>query len=399
MRLDNHLLLKYGAAILISSLLMTSCSKNDAGNQAGQQMPPLPVNIHKVQKRDIPITLEYPARIKSVQQVQVVARVPGTLEKKFFKEGSFVSEGTLLYQIDPSRYEAVYELALAQLNIAEATAKEAERNWQRVEKLYEQNALSQREYDIALSAYETTQAQVKAAEAAVKNAKVDLDYTQIKATASGSIGQNLQDIGSYVGTAATNSLLTIITQSNPIYAEFALSDMEVLKKRYTLSHGSWQNITAAKLPVKIVTPAGDAYEQLGVFDFLDNLVDPQTATIKARATFDNKEGILIPGLFVRVVIEGLVQKDTYAIPQKAVMQDPSGSYIYVMREGKAAKLPIKIDNTIRNSEVVVLDGLKGDEEIILDNLTKIRPGSPVMSAEDFGKMMAARAANTSKGQE
>jgi membrane fusion protein (multidrug efflux system) len=174
--------------------------------------------------------------------------------------------------------------------------------------------------------------------------------------------------------------------------------MEVLKKRYTLSHGSWQNIVAAKLPVRIVTPTGDTYNKLGVFDFLDNLVDPQTATIKARATFDNKDRTLIPGLFVRVVIEGLVQKDTFAIPQKAVMQDPSGSYIYVMRDGKAAKLPIKIDNTIRDSEIVVLEGLKGDESIIIDNLTKIRPGADVMTMEAFAKMMAAKESNASKGQ-
>ncbi|MDR3177688.1 MAG: efflux RND transporter periplasmic adaptor subunit [Campylobacteraceae bacterium] len=387
----RYLQIKYGiAAMSLCALTLVGCSENKVANSA-QQMPPLPVNTFKTQKEDVSISLEYPARIKSVQQVQVVARVPGTLEKKFFKEGSFVTEGTLLYQIDPAKYEAAYEIAKAQLSIAEATAKKAERDWQRAEQLYAKNAVSQTEYDMALSLYETTKAQVEAANATLKNAKVDLDYTKVTATVSGSIGESLQDLGSYVGTSSTNSLLAVITQTNPVYAEFSISDLDLLKRKYSLGRGSWDNITKAKLPVKIITPTGDTYDNLGTFDFLDNLVDPQTSTIKARATFDNKNKTLIPGLFVRISIEGLVRKNTLLVPQKAVMQDPLGSYVYVMRNGKAKKVPIKTDITVADSKIVVLDGLSENEEIIIDNLTKIRPEADVMPAALFAKMMAEKA--------
>ncbi|MDR2081484.1 MAG: efflux RND transporter periplasmic adaptor subunit [Campylobacteraceae bacterium] len=370
----------FSAGVLVCALFITGCEKGaDAAQSAvgAPQIPSLPVNTFTAHKRDIPINLEYPARIKSVQQVQVVARVPGTLEKKFFKEGSFVKEGTLLYQIDPAKYQAAYDVAKAQVLVADAAFKEAERNWQRSEKLYEKNAVSQREYDQALSAYETAKAQVEAANAALSNAKVDLDYTKIKATASGNIGQNMQDLGSYVGTSAANSVLTTITQTNPIYAEFSLPDIELLKKRYTLARGDWKSITNAKLPVKIFTPAGESYEKLGTFDFLDNLVDPQTATIKARATFNNKDGVLIPGLFVRVSLEGLVQKDIFAIPQKALLQDPMGTYVFIVKENKASKVYVGVENTIANSEIIVQNGLNEGDEVIIDNLTKLKDGAAV----------------------
>ncbi|MDR1614061.1 MAG: efflux RND transporter periplasmic adaptor subunit [Campylobacteraceae bacterium] len=380
MRSHKFLLSKYSVAVFVCLFFITGCDKGaDAGQSAAGAvvMPPLPVNTFTAQKRDVPINLEYPARIKSVQQVQVVARVPGTLEKKFFKEGSFVTEGTLLYQIDPAKYQAAYDVAKAQGLVADAAFKQAERNWRRSEKLYEKNAVSQREYDQALSGYETAKAQVEAAKAALSNAKVDLDYTKIRATASGNIGQNMQDLGSYVGTAASNSILTTITQTNPVYAEFSLPDIELLKKRYTLARGSWKNIINARLPVKIFTPAGESYNKLGVFDFLDNLVDPQTATIKARATFDNKDGVLIPGLFVRVSIEGLVQRDVFAIPQKAVLQDTMGTYVYIVKENKAKKTYVITENTVENSEIIIKSGLKDGDEIILDNLTKIRDDADI----------------------
>ncbi|MDR1975563.1 MAG: efflux RND transporter periplasmic adaptor subunit [Campylobacteraceae bacterium] len=380
MCLHRFLSLKYGVAILICSLFITGCDKGGAGQNAAAgapQMPPLPVNTFTVQKRDVPVNLEYPARIKSVQQVQVVARVPGTLEKKFFKDGSFVNEGTLLYQIDPAKYQAAYDVASSQVLVAEASLKQAERNWQRSERLYEKVAVSQKEYDQALSAFETAKAQVEAAKAAQSSAKVDLDYTQVRATASGSIGQSIQDLGSYVGTAATNAVLTTITQTNPIYAEFSLPDIELLKKRYTLARGNWQTITSAKLPVKIFTPAGEPYDKVGTFDFLDNLVDPQTATIKARATFDNKDGVLIPGLFVRVSVEGLLQKDIFTIPQRALLQDPMGTYVYLFKNGKAERTYLTVENTIANSEIIIQKGLSEGDEVILDNLTKLKHGDAV----------------------
>jgi len=372
--------LHYALALSLGAFVLVGCSDTKASTQGMATMPPLSVTSHKVVATDIPVSLEYPARVKSVQQVNVVARVSGILEKKYFTEGNVVKSGEMLYQIDSNRYEALMQESMAEVGVREATLKQTTRDWERIKVLFEQDAISQRERDNALSAYEGAIASLNAAKATLKRTTIDYEYTKVKAPISGLTSLNAQDIGSYVGSSSDTMTLTTITQMDPMYVEFSLPDIELLKKRYVMNSGNWNSIAQAKLPVTLSTPDGETYQKEGTLDFLDSYVDEQTSTIKARATFSNPNNILIPGLFVRVNVGGLIYKDALSIPQIALLQDATGSYVYVAKEGKAHKVPVKA-GTVHNDAYIIENGLHVNDVVITNNLTKLRPGSAISLAE------------------
>jgi membrane fusion protein, multidrug efflux system len=371
----------YALVATLGAFLVSGCSNESANKAAGMPaMPPLPVATYKVVTSDVPVSLEYPAKVKSIQQVGIVARVSGVLEKKLFTEGSFVKAGETLYQIDSDRYEALMQEAVADVGVKEATLKQATRDWERTKALFEQDAVSQKERDSALSTYESAGASLKSSQAALKKATIDFNYTKVKATISGVTSLNAQDVGSYVGSSSDTMTLTTITQTDPVYVEFSLPDIELLKKRYVMGSGNWNTLAQAKLPVALSTPDGSKYAKTGTLDFLDSYVDGETSTIKARATFANPNNLLIPGLFVRVNVEGLVYKDAISIPQKALLQEAIGSFVYVAKEGKAEKVPVKA-GTVHNDTYIIENGLHVNDLVITNNLTKLRPGSAVVVAE------------------
>lgn len=370
----------YALAVTLGAFLVAGCSSQDKKAAGMPAMPPLSVSTYKVVASDVPVSLEYPAKVKSMQQVNVVARVSGVLEKKHFTEGSFVKAGDMLYQIDSDRYEALMQEAIADVGVKEATLKQATRDWERTKVLFEQDAVSQKERDAALSAYESASASLKASNAALKKATIDFNYTKVKATISGMTSLNAQDVGSYVGSSSDTMALTTITQTDPVYVEFSLPDIELLKKRYVMGQGNWNSIAQAKLPVQLSTPDGSKYAKPGTLDFIDSYVDAETSTIKARATFSNPNNILIPGLFVRVNVEGLVYKDAISIPQMALLQDATGSYVFVAKEGKAHKIPVKA-GTVHNNTYIIESGLNAGDVVITNNLTKLRPGAAINLAE------------------
>ena len=364
-------------SIVLGMFIFSGC--NDTKGNSSQNistMPPLKVATFQVKANDISVSVEYPAKIKSMQQVNVVARVNGILEKKNFIEGNFVKEGELLYQIDSTRYEALMQEALADVEVKTATLKQATREWERIKILFEQDSTSQKERDSALSAYETAQASLKASQANLKKAQIDFGYTKVKAPISGLTSLNAQDLGSYVGSTTESMNLTTITQMNPIYVEFSLPDIELFKKRFIMNNGNWNNISQAKLAVSLNFSDGSVYEQKGTLDFIDSFVDNETSTVKARATFVNPKNDLIPGLFVRVKIDGLVYKNAINIPQIAVLQDATGAFVYIAKENQAVKTPVKIGNIV-NDTYIIDSGLNEGDIVITNNLTKLKPGSSI----------------------
>lgn len=364
-------------SILLIIFILNGCEntkENDSQNIS--EMPPLEVNTYEVKLNDIPVSMEYPAKIKSMQQVNVVAKVNGTLEKKNFTEGNFVKEGEVLYQIDSTRYEALMQEALADVEMKTATLKQATREWERVKILFEQDSTSQKEKDSALSAYETAQASLKASQANLKKAQIDLGYTKVKAPISGFTSLNKQDLGSYVGSTNESMILTTITQTNPIYVEFSLPDIEFLKKRFIMNDGNWNNISQTKLPVSIILSDGLIYEEKGTLDFIDSFVDNETSTVKARATFENPKNDLISGLFVKIKIDGLIYKNAISIPQTSLLQDTTGAFVYIAKDNQAIRTPVKIEN-ISKDTYIINDGLNEGDIVITNNLTKLKSGSSI----------------------
>lgn len=359
----------YGKILLgaFCSLVMFSGCFGEKDSKAQQQTMVIPVNIYKVASKDIPISFEYPTQLTSPQKVEIYARVEGTLLEQNFVEGNVVKEGQKLFKIDPAKYQANVNVAKAQLLSAQATFKEASRDWERSKKLFEQKALSPKERDQSLSTYESAQAGVANAKANLDNAMIDLGYTDVVATATGKTSLTNYDLGNLVGSASSNNALVTITQLDPINAEFSIPSKDYYFLR-TLSRNN--------LKVSYILPSGNAYSKEGKIDFIDSVVDSSTATIKARAVVENKDFLLIPGEFSRIKLEGLVAKDTIAIPQNTLLQDSQGSYVYKVVDGKAIQTRVVLGQSVGNS-FLIQSGLQEGDIIITDQLIKLRPNAPV----------------------
>lgn len=348
--------------------LFVGCSKENENAQAMQQNAAISVGTYVVKTADVPVSFDFPAKLESLQSVDIYARVEGTLLEQHFMEGGLVKEGDKLFKIDPSKYQAAYNMAQAQLLSAQATFKAASRDWKRAQKLFKEKALSPKEYDSAQSVFESANAAVANARASLNVAKIDLDYTDVMATASGKISMKRYDIGDLVGVAGGNNVLTTITQLDPIHAEFSIPSNDYYFVR-TLNQ---ENVS-----VYYILPDGSQYEKEGKIDFIDSVIDSTTATIKARALVENPEHLLVPGEFSRIKLEGFILEKSIVIPQKALMQDSKGSYVFKIVDGKVQPVYITTGHIIDNS-VVVKSGLSDNDVIITSQLIKLRPGASVV---------------------
>lgn len=367
----------WSKAILAFSLVfLAGCGLGEEKPQAsaGATPPPSKVDVITIQKGQIPLKLEYPAKIRSAQHVEVRAKVSGTLLKQHYVEGELVKAGAPLFQIDPAKFQARVKEASAQLLLRQAMLEQSEREWKRIERLFEEKAVSEKQRDDTLAAYEIARANVSAAEAALDSAKIDLDYTTITAPSSGIAGMKAKDIGAFIN-AAGDSLMTTITQLDPIHVEFAIPDLERLKQTHSLQKGAWSELNKGALQAVILFSGGEAYGVKGVVDFIDSRVDEATGSVKARATFKNSEKWLMPGQFVRLQVEGIVQENGSLIPQESLMQSPQGAFVYTVQGDKAVPKPVKILHSTTKEFVVV--GLESGDVVVVNNLTKIRPGASV----------------------
>ncbi len=319
----------------------------------------------------IPVVLEYPARLKSVRSATVVSRVSGVLQKKTFVEGSAVKKGTLLYRIEPDIYAALVREREADLDLQKSVLTKTKRDWERAQSLYKDKAISSKEYDAALSSYETATAEVNAAKAKLASARVDLDYTEVRAPISGIAGMKATDLGNVVSSGTP---LVTITQTDPIHAEFSIPDVDFLKAQAAHDDGSWAASLQKKLKVALSLNAQSA---TGHIDYVAPVINDKTGTVQARAVFGNKKNALLPGAFGRVKIEGLVRNGALTVPQKAVLQNPLGTIVFVVEEGKAAVRPVTVGDTT-GENFIVEKGLKAGETVIVNNFFRVRPGTPVI---------------------
>lgn len=359
-------------SIILSVFFMavTATAKEDV--HAAKGMQALHVDVYKVPKpSNIPVELEYPARLKSIQKITVTARVFGTLTKKFYTEGQFVKKGDLLYEIEPDTYKAAVDAAKAQLKSAQAALNKAKRDWNRIKALYEANAASQKTRDAALSAYEIAKANIEKARADLKTASINFNYTRVKAAISGIAGVKLIDVGNLV---TNGTPLTTITKLNPIYAEFSIPDINIIKEKYYAKNGQWGKF--GKNLKAVLKINGVQYLKEGSVDFIDSNIDEKTSTVKARAIFKNTDSYLMPGEFARVALKGLFVKNAILIPQGCVLQNPLGTVVFVANKGKAQVRPVKLGDT-SGKYYIIEKGLKKGDLVIVDNFFRIRPGIPV----------------------
>lgn len=350
-------------AVLVG-LLFVSCSETQ---EQQSQKAPINVRVQHIASHNVALGFEYPARLKSIQSVNIYARVQGTLLSKNFKEGDIVKEGQLLFKIDPSRYQAKVSQAKAQYQASEANFIKANRDWERVSKLYKQGVYTIDQYDTSRYNYLSAQANLANAKAALEDARIDLGYTDVIASIGGRAGMRKYDVGNLVGTSGQD-VLTTITQLSPIYAEFSIPNHD-----YYFMRG----LENSSIQVEFVFGNSRVYEKLGKLDFVDSVLDVQTSTIKARAIVDNDERKLLPNEFLRVRLKGFEAQNAITIPQSALLQDSQGSYVFVIKDGKAQVARVSLGQNLRNSEVLILDGLQDGDMLILNQLSKLRADTPV----------------------
>jgi membrane fusion protein (multidrug efflux system) len=302
--------------------------------------------------------------------------VNGILLKRFFAEGSDVKEGQRLFQIDPAPYQAAFDGARAVLSRAEATAANARLQAQRAAELIKTSVISQQDHDNAQAALKTAEADLAAARAAEQTARINLGYTTVTSPVSGRIGRAVVTEGAYV-QASQATLLATVQQIDPVYVDVTQSADEVLKLRRDLESGRLQGAGKGQARVKLLLEGGE-YPVAGTLQFADVTVDPGTGSITLRALFPNPRGELLPGLFVRAQLIEAVNPQALLVPQVGVTRDQKGFpvVLVVNAERKVERRQIVADRTVGSSWLVT-DGLKPGDQVVVEGLQKVRPGTLV----------------------
>ena len=317
--------------------------------------------------------------VEAINEVSLLPKVTGTIEKVLFKEGSLVNEGDVLFEIEPDKYQAAYDLAKAQLDSANANLVKAERDYNRQVKLTDQKFASKATFDMAESAYLQAKAAVEEAKAGLDVATLDLDYTKVKAPITGKIGKALVTVGNYV--VASSQPLAKIVQVNPMRISFSLTDKEAVE--VTEANYSPENLTA-----RIKLPTSKVIDKNIVNIFLDNRINSATATVAVYIDVANEAGLLVPGNYVQTAVITGKTKQAIIIPQTAINYDQQGAFVYVVKvdpqkstdteiHGAAEQRRVELGNVVDETKQAVLSGLKDDELIIVQGNVKIQNNSPV----------------------
>lgn len=370
MCLKNSLIL----AVLVVFALV-GCKEENSASQRNL----LNVGVEVLKPQDVPLTFEFAARAQGSKETEVRARVGGILLKRNYIEGSEVKEGQVLFEIDPEPYQVALNQAQANLEQTQAELKNAKIQLERTEKLYKQKYASEKAYDDAVAKYDSLKAGLSSAQAAVDAAQLNLDYTKVKAPISGLTSMEAQSEGSLISTSGESGLLTHITQINPIYVMFSLSENEMLTLSRMVSSGQLKN-PQDKNAVKAVLRLGnnDVYQYPGEINFVNPSIDTSTGTIKLRAVFPNPNNRLRPGQFMRLTVEGLERANALIVPQTAVMQSSNGSYVYRLNDKNEVEIAnVKTGPATQNGCWVINDGLQPQDKVVINNLLKVRPGMVV----------------------
>lgn len=360
------------AVILSAALMAASPVALMADTAKTQQSQPAPkADAYEVRPiASLPIDLAYPARLQSIRSATVVSRVTGELRSMHYNEGEPVEQGALLYRIEPDVYAAAVHEAEADVALAEATLTNAERDWERAKALHADRAISQKAYDAARAAYAVAKAEVGAANARLATAQVAMTYTEVKAPIAGIAGMKQTDLGNVVSEGTP---LVAITQLDPIYAAFSIPDVDWLKAKAAMRSGEWGTGQDHKLQVTLKL---GRLTQRGEVDYIAPVVDEATSSVKVRARFDNPDGALMPGAFGHVTLDGLKRRNVVMIPQKAVLQTPNGTIVFLEQNGVAAPRPIVLGDA-QGQSFIVESGLQSGDRVIVNNFFRVKPGQPV----------------------
>ncbi|KUE81767.1 hemolysin D [Aeromonas schubertii] len=378
----EHYLIKSLVALSLGALL-AGCG--DKGEQKAQVMPAVPVVVQTATPTDVPLTTEMVGETAGYREIEVRARVSGILLKRTYVEGQPVSAGQELFLIDPEPYQVALEQAKGVLAQESARLNKARADRDRIIPLFKKQVVSRKDYDDAIANYEASVASYQSAEAKVKEAAINLGYTKVTAPIDGMASKSSQSEGSLLSTSGDSSLLTTITQYNPLYVNFSYSEQDRLNFEKSVKSGKIEAKSATDWRTHIQLADGSTYPEAGKLNFSDTRVDPATGTIRARAIFDNKDGALLPGQFVRLTIDLGTRKNAIVVPPRAIVQSQADRLVMVVDgDDKVTPRPVKLGPTI-SSGIIIDSGLQAGDRFIVEGLMKARPGAVVkpVSAEQM----------------
>lgn len=352
------------------ALVLSSCGKGgdaaQGGQPAGREAPAPVVGVVTVHPQTVALTVELPGRLESLRTADVRAQVGGIIQKRLFQEGSYVRAGQPLYQIDSSTYEAGLESARAQLATAQATLAKADADLARYKPLVAAEAVSRQEYDAAVTAKRSAEAGVKAAQAAIKSAGINLNRSRITAPISGFIGQSKVSEGTLLNAGDTTVLATI-RQTNPMYMNVTQSASEVMKLRRQIAEGK---LLAADgvIAVGIKFDDGTVYPEKGRLLFADPTVNESTGQITLRAAVPNDQNILMPGLYVRVLMDQVAVDNAFVVPQQAVTRGAKDTVMIVNAQGGMEPREVTVAQQ-QGTNWIVTSGLKDGDKVVVEGIS------------------------------
>lgn len=365
-----------------------------AGCKSKPRPRPLPeVVVVTVGAERAVLTTELPGRTSAYLVAEIRPQVNGIIQKRLFQEGSDVKAGSLLYQIDPAPYQAAFDQAKAAHTMAEANLPALRSRAERLQKLVAIHAAGQQDYDDAAAALRTAEASAASARASMESARINLDHTPITAPISGRTGMSSVTPGALV-TAYQPVALTTVQQLDPIYVDVTQSSSDLLKLRRNLENGRLRSSGDDARKVKLLLEDGTPYPLEGKLQFRDVTVDPTTGSVTLRVVFPNPKHILLPGMFVRAIVEDGVDDHAILAMQQAVTRDVKGNAIALVLDpaGKVEQRILAVDRTVGNKWLVT-GGLASGDRIIIEGGQKVRPGMQVKAVpyvpQGLGTMPAA----------
>ncbi|MFC4764957.1 efflux RND transporter periplasmic adaptor subunit [Dyella koreensis] len=353
--------------------------------QGPPQMPPPEVGVVKAQPQSAPLSKDLVGRVSAYRSADVRARVSGVLLKRVYQEGTDVKKGQVLFEIEPSVYQAALSSAQANLTSAQATYTNAHKAAERYRQLRPQGYISQSDLDTAEANERSSAAAVKQSQAAVESARINLGFTRVTAPIDGRAGQQQLTEGAIVGNSsadggANSTLLTTIDQLDPLYVNFTVSaaDLDRLRAAQTAGHVVLSDTD--KTSVEVTLPDGSKYDQKGTLDFSGAAVDPTTGTVNLRAQLANPQHRLFPGTYVTITANLGEQANVFLIPQQAIARDVAGAYALVVgQDGKVERKNV-VANNMASGNWIVTSGLAAGDQVIVSGLQAVQPGAPAKAA-------------------
>jgi membrane fusion protein, multidrug efflux system len=361
-------------SLFVGSSLVAGCN-NKAVSANSSAPPPLPVTVVKIEPADVGISNEWVGTMDGFVNAQIQPQASGYLVRQLYKEGSQVSKDQVLFEIDPRPFQAILDQAEGQLGQAKAQLALTQINVKRDTPLTEAHAIARSQLDNEIQQQAQAEANVKTAEAAVETAKLNLSFCQVRSLISGVAGQATVQVGNLVNT---QSILTSVSQLNPIKVYFSVSDSEYLALTHQAALGRGDLLkAAANVPLTLTLSNGDVYPEKGHIAFVDRQVNSQTGAIRVAAAFPNPQNVLRPGEFGRVKANTEVRRNAILVPQAAVVEFQGQQQVYTVSNDNKVHINNVVLGPQHGSDWIVEKGLPADARVIVDNLQKLREGAPV----------------------